>query len=247
MVKNGKRKLKYRSDVQKWLCKRCGRSASETNFPRMKFPKNVVESSVELYHDGLTLERTRRRASKIFNMLIKSASTIWYWAKRFMKSSRRIIQGLAELLHADETMLKTHKKGRFFWFWAVKCPKTKAIVGWHLSEHRTLRDAKLLFWEARRRFPPTYSPKAIRTDSFPGYRFAIMRVFNHRVEHDRVKSFKHGNNVIENFFRHKRRFPRFRDLESARKYLAHWVSEYNSSIISFLWIFHHTKIEENLK
>lgn len=68
----------------------------------------------------------------------------------------------------------------------------------------------------------------VRTDSMNAYRFATMKVFSHEVKHEKVISFRHGNNVIENFFRCKRRFPRFRTIESARRYIGHWVSEYNA-------------------
>ena len=145
-----------------------------------------------------------------------------------------MIEGLAELLHCDETLLKTNKKGKFLYFWAVKCPKTKCIVGWHLSEQRTLRDAKFLLWETRRKFPVGYLPKAIRTDGFPGYREAIHKVFSFEVKHDIFFSFKnHSNNEIENFFRCKRRFPRFWSPESARKYVGHFVAEYNAEKLNF--------------
>jgi transposase-like protein len=141
-------------------------------------------------------------------------------------------------LHCDETLLKTYKKRKFFYFWAIKCPKTKCIVGWHLSEHRTLKDAKLLMWEARRKFPVDYLPKAIRTDGFPGYRFAIHKAFSYEVKHDKFLSFKnHSNNVIENFFRHKRKFPRFRTIGSARKYIDYWINEYNAEKQQFLEMF----------
>ena len=88
----------------------------------------------------------------------------------------------------------------------------------------------------RKRFPIDYFPKAIRTDDYPGYRFAIIKVFSYEVKHDKVTSFKHGNNVIENFFRYKRRFPKFRNLESARKYVGHYISEVNGNQI-FGYIF----------
>jgi len=137
----------------------------------------------------------------------------------------------------DETLIKTFQKGKWLYFWAVKCPATKAVVGWHLSECRTLCDAKALFWEARRRFPVGYFPKFVRTDSMPAYRFAISKVFNYEVKHEKVISFKHGNNVIENFFRCKRRFPRFRTMESARSYIAHVINEYNSEKLGILEMF----------
>ena len=61
----------------------------------------------------------------------------------------------------------------------------------------------------------------------PAYRFAIMKVFSHEVRHEKVISFKHGNNAIENFFRCKHRFPRFRTLEFVNIYIDYWISEYN--------------------
>jgi len=46
-------------------------------------------------------------------------------------------------------------------------------------------------------------------------------MFHHDAKHEKVISFKHGNNVIENFFRCKNRFSWFRTLERARKFIDH--------------------------
>lgn len=203
----------------------------------MRFPKKVVEIAVSLYHKGLTLKAVKKAVFEIFELIVSEVS-IYKWSKKFAKQTSCVIEGLADLLHCDETLLKTYKKRRFFYFWAVKCPKTKCVVAWHLSEHRTLYDAKLLFWGARRKFPIGYMPKAIRTDGFPGYRFAIHKVFAYEVEHDKFLSFKnHSNNVIENFFRHKKKFPKFRNIKSARKYIGHWVYEYNAEKQQILEMF----------
>jgi len=203
----------------------------------MRFQRKVVKIAVSLYHKGLTLKNVKKVILEFFG-LTASTTSIWKWCQRFASQTSGVIQGLTDLLHCDETLLKTHKKRRFFYFWAVKCPKTKCIVGWHLSEHRTLYDAKQLFWSTRRRFPIDYLPKAIRTDGFPGYRFAIHKVFGYKVEHDKFLSFRnHSNNVIENFFRHKRKFPKFRNVESARRYIGHWVFEYNAEKLQILETF----------
>jgi transposase-like protein len=177
--------------------------------------------------------------SKIFEMSVKSSSTIWYWSKEFAKKFCKIIEGLSDLLHADETKIKTNVKGHYLWLWASKCPKTKTIVGYHISESRTQHDAKLLFWEARRRFPVGYWPKTIRTDGFHGYKRAIYESLDHKVKHDKFLSFKeHSNNEIETFFRCKHRFPRFRTIESARRYIAHWISEHNAEKLGddYFWV-----------
>jgi transposase-like protein len=194
----------------------------------MEFPYKIVRTAVELYNSGLSLHEVRKRIWKIFNILVKSTSTIWYWAQRLVRRGQEKINGLAEMLHVDETKLKTAIKGRYLWFWAVKDPNTRTIVGWHVSEHRTLEDAKKLFWNCRRSFPAIYFPKVIRTDGWPGYRTAIRKVFGFGVKHDKFLSFKeHSNNMIECFFRCKRKFPRFRNINAARNFINNWVVEYN--------------------
>lgn len=82
-----------------------------------------------------------------------------------------MIRGLSNLLHTDETEIELFN-GEKAWFWGV-CPCTKKFVATHVSKTRTLKDAKFLFWEARRRFPTGYWPKTIRTDGWPGYRRAM--------------------------------------------------------------------------
>ena len=209
----------------------------------MQFPKCVVETSMGLRSDGLPLHKARRRARRIHKIHVKSDQTVLDWFKKFGKMPKQVLKGLADLLHADETKLKTYKKGLFFWFWAMRC-KGSQPVGWHVSLGRTMHDTKLLMWEARRRFPADYLPEAIRTDKMPAYRFAIMSVFAHEVKHEKVISFKHGNNVIENFFRCKNRFPRFRTLENAKRFVDHWMWE-NFGDETFLAVFCHTLIGYN--
>jgi len=210
----------------------------------MRFPKKVVETALGLYTDGLSLKKTRERIRKIYRIVIKSNQTILNWLKKFGKILVRPIQGLAERLHGDETLIKTFKKGLFFYFWVIKC-KGMQPAGWHLSFDRNLHEAKMLMWEARRRFPADYLPKFIRTDKMPAYRFAISSVFRHEVRHEKVISFKHGNNVIENFFRCKKRFPKFRTLESAKLFINHWMWE-NYGDDLFLLVWRHTFIGHNL-
>ncbi len=67
-------------------------------------------------------------------------------------------------------------------------------------------------------------PKAIRTDKMVAYPFAITKVFNHEVKHEKAVSFRLVNNVIETYWRCKRRFPRVRTLASARNYIGHWIA-----------------------
>lgn len=178
-----------------------------------------------LRSEGLPLHRVRKRAHKIHKALVKSNQTILNWFDKFGRNLTKPVQGLAERLHADETLLKTLKKGVFFYFWALRCAGSQP-VDWHVSTGRDMHETKMLMWEARRRFPVGYLPKAIRTDKMPAYPFAIAKVFDHEVKHEKMISFKHGNNAIECFWRCKRRFPKFVSLKNTGKFVNHWIWEF---------------------
>lgn len=228
LVKNGKRKLKYRAEIQQYKCKRCGKYHSDNDFPNMKFTRKIIEAASMLRHKGMALKDVRDCISRIFNIVIKSISVIWYWTQRFPNAVSDIsFKALGSLLHADETQVRTNKKGRKFYMWALKSPKTKAIVT-HVSETRTEKDAEELLKKAKRMFPVGYLPDAIRTDSFPGYYPAIMHVFGYHVKQDRFRSFEsHSNNEIENLFRCKRKFPRFGAISAAKKFVDYWEKDHN--------------------
>lgn len=191
----------------------------------MRYPKQIVETSMGLRSEGLFLRRVRKRTHKIHKILVKSNQTILNWFEKFCKKLTKPVQGLAERLHCDETLLKTLRKGEFFYFWAMRC-KGSQPVGWHVSLDRDMQQTKLLMWETRRRFPIGYMPKSIRTDKMPAYPFAIAKVFDHEVRHERVISFKHGNNAIETFWKCKNRFPKFGSLRNAKKFIDHWIWEF---------------------
>lgn len=228
MPENGKRKLKYRAGIQQHKCRKCGKYHSDNDFPQMKFPKKVIDTASMLRHKGMVLKDVKDCVSEIFNIVIKSISVIWYWTQRFPNAVSDIaFAALGSLLHVDETQVKTNRKGRKFYMWALKSPKTKAIVT-HVSETRAEKDAEELLRKAKRRFPVGYLPKAIRTDSFPGFYPAIMHVFGYRVKQDRFKSFEsHGNNEIENLFRCKRKFPKFGVISAAKKFVDYWEKDHN--------------------
>ena len=178
-----------------------------------------------LYTDGLSLRRVRRRIKKIYGIAISSNQTILNWLEKFGKRLTKPLQNLAERLHCDETKIRMWKKGLFLWFWAMRC-KGSQPIGWHVSMDRDMHETKMLMWEARRRFPVCYWPEAIRTDKMPAYGFAIHSVLGHDVKHENVISFRHGNNVVENFWRCKKYFPRFRTMKNAKKFIEHWMWEF---------------------
>lgn len=145
----------------------------------MRFPKKFVEAAVSLYHKGLTLKNVKKAVFEIFDLRVSEVS-IYKWSKKFAKQTSSVINGLADLLHCDETLLKTYRKRKFFYFWAIKCPKTKCVVGWHLSEHRTLYDAKLLLWATGVDFRSTTCRK-------PSVRMAFLAIVSPYTKYSHMK------------------------------------------------------------
>lgn len=202
----------------------------------MRFPKETVFTSIGLYTDGLSLNKVRRRIKKIYGIVIKSNQAILNWLEKFGKRLTRPLHGLAERLHCDETKIRMWKKGLFLWLWAMRC-KGSQPIGWHISMSRDMHETDMFFWATRRRFPIDYMPKSIRTDKMPAYSFSIAKVFDHEVRHEKVISFRHGNNIIENFWRCKNRFPRFRTIKNAKKFIDHWMWETYENEIFLSWVY----------
>ena len=234
LIKNGKKKLKYKT-VQQYYCKRCKKSISDNKPKHFTFPLVAIKSAVRLRIEGLSLERIRKVINRTFHVLIKSKTTIHYWSNWFLIACAAIFPKLGKLLHMDDTQVKTWKNSEKFYFFAIKDSRTKLIVGWSLSKRRNSDAAAAALDSAKQRFLPTYEPEKIRTDSFKGYRPAIVKVFKHRVKHERIKSFKeHSNNMIEEFFRNKHRWPRFRSIESMKRFLENWINAHNNEILERL-------------
>jgi len=233
LIKNGRKKLKYRGEVQQWLCKRCGSQKRCTDFKGYLYPRRVIDTAVYLRIKGLKLADVQQSLERIFEITVKSLTTICNWVKSFVLLFSFVFRVASELLHVDETLLKTARKDEKLWLWVAKCPKTKLKI-WHLSRERSEREAERFMWKIREHLPVSvlHWPKRIRSDSLKSYYPAIMKVFNREIEHERVKSFKeHSNNEIEEFFRCKHKFPRFRSMEAAKSFLESWFNEHNARIV----------------
>lgn len=201
------------------------------DFYRKIYPRDTVSLAIGIYASGNSgkMAKTIVKDQKEYTI---GTSTPWYWTQLYGTSFKddSILFGLSDLLHCDETQHET-EPGNKLYIWALKCPKTKVLVAWHVSSRRTQEEVEKLFWKAKRRFPVSWMPKEIRTDSFAGYYPAIMKVFNREVKHDKFKSFEeHSNNEIECFFRCKKRLPKFRTPETAKPYLNIAMTGYNRII-----------------
>lgn len=237
-VKNGARKFKYRDAAQQRICKKCKSQTRDDEIKGYVYPKKMIDIAVSLCIDGLRLEKVRKNLERIFGFTVKSLATIWNWAQTFTVMLSFVFVSMSDMMHGDETEIKTKKKGFYYWLWACKEPLTGVIAGWHLSWTRSEGGARKFLEGVRGHLPVATLnwPKKIRTDSLPSYYPAINKTFSRSIRQDRFKSFKnHSNNVIENFFRCKHHFPKFGgNINAARKYLESRVNEYARKAFSFL-------------
>ena len=135
--------------------------------------------------------------------------------------------GISQRLHWDYTYFTIN--GIMWYFWALKCAITKAIVGWIITCTKSIDDAKASLLKAKHTFPVVYELKEIVSDGEPSFPRAIWEVFDHSVKHYRYKGFrdKKNNNLIETLWRFKNHVPEFRTPEQANRFFAMWVALYN--------------------
>ena len=82
VVKRGLRKLRFET-VQTYQCKQCGRRFQEKKLPGKSYAPQVIYDALLLYHQGHSLDETRRRVNRRFKVKV-GLSTIHSWMKEYL-------------------------------------------------------------------------------------------------------------------------------------------------------------------
>ena len=69
----------------------------DTDWKRMRFPKEIVKTALGLYADGLSLRMVRRRIQRIYGVFIRSNQTVINWLLKFGKKSMQALRGPMEM------------------------------------------------------------------------------------------------------------------------------------------------------
>jgi len=85
LVKRGKNHLRFET-VQTYSCKQCGRRFSERSMNNKTYPAHIIYHALVLYHQGLSLEGTRREINKRFKIRL-GISTVHSWAHEYTSLS----------------------------------------------------------------------------------------------------------------------------------------------------------------
>jgi transposase-like protein len=81
VVKRGMRKLRFET-VQTYQCKQCKKRFQDKKISKKSYPPQVVYDALVLYHQGFSLDETRKRVNKRFKVKV-GLSTIHSWVKEY--------------------------------------------------------------------------------------------------------------------------------------------------------------------
>lgn len=168
------------------LCRECGHQFRPNGrFPRMRTPPEVVAEGLSLYFDGMSLAKVRRHPISRFHRRV-SRQAIWAWIVKFSNlvdaMAAEFRPGSSGLVEIDETAVFV--RGRQVWPWDAIDVKTRYVLATHISEGRTVDDAKAFLRVLARR---SERPKVVITDGLQSYNDAMRKVFYSRYADRRVK------------------------------------------------------------
>lgn len=222
--------------TQRYLCRRCGRTFLDNAAKgRMQYPIEAVASALNQFYEGLSLSEIRRQL-QLSHRVSPDDSTIYRWIVQYSKKASKSLNNVSvkagSTWIADETVVKLKEKGGSnIWFWDVLDAKTRLLLGSHISEGRTTKDAQILMERAARR--ANKIPRAIITDKLAAYLDGVELAFGAETKHIAAKRLTAtpGTQLIERFHGTlKSRTKVMRSLwrkGTARIIMDGWLAHYN--------------------
>jgi transposase-like protein len=197
VVKNGSK-----NNLQYYLCRDCNHTFAGNNaLPGMRYPPDRIATALRLFYEGLSLDKIRRELDHLYSVY-PSDSTVYEWVTKYTKSAIKEAKytnlKVGDVWIADETMLKLDKD-LHVWFWDIIDDKTRFLLGSHISQTRTIKDAQALMENATMRAGKV--PRIIYTDKLAAYFDGIELTFGSDTEHRLGNPFdiENNTNLIERF------------------------------------------------
>lgn len=81
VIKNGLRSTK-KGKIQRYYCKDCRISFSDSSAPKTEYPENVILYTLELYNRGYPVKEAKKLTGKRYQYS-PPRSTIYTWIKRY--------------------------------------------------------------------------------------------------------------------------------------------------------------------
>lgn len=190
--------------TQRYLCTTCKRTFIDNKAPEgMRFPTEVIASALNLFYESASLAKIQRQLKMTYGVK-PDRMTIYRWITRYSQKAIKALDNVpiktGSKWTADETVLRTKSKGGTkLWFHDIIDHKTRFLLGSHLSEGRTTKDAQTLMEKAAKRANKV--PQVVITDKLASYLDGIELAFGADTKHIRAKKLtaEPGTQVIERF------------------------------------------------
>jgi|SRR5271157_529230 len=184
-------------DIQRYLCKTCGKRFSvNLGFEGMNTSTQVITSAMQLYFTGESL-RNVEKFLKLQGVKV-SHVTVLRWIRQYvtlMNAHLEQIQpNVSDTWRADELYVKI--KGDLKYLFAVMDDETRFWIAQEVAETKDQHDARTLFSKAKHLMGK--APKTIVTDGFRTYARASQEIYPlaDHVKHIRMQG-DMSNNKME--------------------------------------------------
>jgi len=228
-IKKGLRKTNNRGNIQKYLCKDCGKFfTNDDGFYRMRNNENTITMSVDMYLSNLSSRKMRNQLKRHFNHKISHVSILDWVRKYILKVERYVNKYLPKLsgrIYADETEIprSQRKDKNHDIFWCSVDWETRFINATLYSPKQQNMEDAICFMETVKK-SSNKLPKYIQTDAAGFYPRAFRKVFGQgkrkydlRTEHianNVSKTGKHNVRIETVFSKIKDRVYDFRGLKA---------------------------------
>lgn len=223
-----------RSNVQRYLCKSCGKVFLEKDtLPKMRITVRQLGDVIGQYYGGMSLKELRRQFEQQHHEL-PSRSSFDRWLARFSKiavdEANKHHPKVGDTWLADECVLKVN--GKNTWCWDIIDSESRFLLATHLSLTRTTEDAKQLMDKAEAVAGKV--PKVVITDALRAYIDGIEQAYGAGTRHIQSKPFTTSDlstNKIERWhstLRTREGIMRgLKSIETAQALLDGWLVHYN--------------------
>ena len=193
-----------RKGRQRFLCRSCKRTFTDTNAPRgMRFPAEAIAFALNAFYESSSLHKIKRQIGLNYGVQ-PDHSNVYRWIVKYSRIAARELDSVpvrvGGLWVADETVLKLKSEGgQNIWFWDIIDDRTRFLLASHLSMSRFTRDAQILMERAERRAQK--APRVVITDKLAAYLGGIEEAFGADTFHIQSKGFtvQPNTNLIERF------------------------------------------------
>jgi transposase-like protein len=187
-----------RKGNQRFICNECKRTFMDNKAPeRMRYPTEVIASSINLFYEGLSLHKIQRQL-KLDYGIMPDHHSIYDWITRYtkkaVKSLNNVKPKVGNTWASDETVLKLKSEGgRNIWLFDCIDEGSRFMLASHLTPNRYASDAKTLMMKAEHRAGKP--PKVMLTDKLKAYLSAIEDAWGADTKHKQSSPFHVGQST----------------------------------------------------